>query len=290
MRAIITLSLVLASAVCGVLAANGPATAPAIPTTAPARDFSKELPRVPVPTPEESARHIRLIPGFEAELVAAEPLVFSPVAVDFDENGRAFICEMIDYPFPSPEPMGKIAVLEDTDRDGKFDKRTVLAEAIHWPTAVLCYDGGCFVGSAPDIHYLKDTNGDGKADIRKTVFTGFGKQNVQGLLNSFRWGIDNRIHGATGTNGGKIRRADLAENDPKNIAVNLSGRDFSFDPAQARSSPGKRGRPAWHVLRRLWPEVRQLQFGPHPASRLRRSIRRDQSARPVAAGAGQHRR
>jgi len=188
-------------------------------------DLARELPRIPPRSPQESAKLIKTLPGFKAELVAAEPLVFSPVAIDFDADGRAFVCEMVDYPFLEKKPLGRIAILTDTDQDGVFDARKVLADKLHWPTAVLCYDGGCFVGAAPDILYLKDTNGDGSADVREVRFTGFGTQNVQGLINSFRWGIDNRIHGATGTNGGKIT-VQGRDAEP----VDLRGRDFSFDP------------------------------------------------------------
>ncbi|QOV91290.1 c-type cytochrome [Humisphaera borealis] len=183
---------------------------------------------------------IKVIPGFKPELVAAEPLVFSPVAIDFDEDGRAYVCEMVDYPFESPQPLGRIAVLTDTNDDGVFDKRTVLADKLAWPTAVICFDGGCFVGSAPDIIYLKDTTGDGVADERKVVFTGFGKQNVQGLLNSFHWGIDNRIHGATGTNGAKIAPPKTIDTKPVE-AIDLRGRDFSFDPRKLDLRPESGG-------------------------------------------------
>src|SRR5438045_3046145 len=77
-----------------------------------------------------------------------------------------------------------------------------------------------------DILYARDTNGDGKADVVRKVFTGFSRSNVQGLLNSFQWGLDNRIHGATSSNGGQVRRAD----DPAAKPINIGGRNFSFDP------------------------------------------------------------
>ena len=69
-----------------------------------------------------------------------------------------------------------------------------------------------FVGAAPDIYYCKDTDGDGKADERKVVFTGFGRSNVQGLLNWFHWGLDNRIHGATSSSGGESPPAGRCPN------------------------------------------------------------------------------
>jgi putative membrane-bound dehydrogenase-like protein len=154
----------------------------------------------------------------------------SPVAVSFDENGRMFVVEMRDYSERRDERLGRIRMLEDTDGDGRFDKSTVFADNLPWPTAVICYDGGVFVGASPDIYYLKDTNGDGVADVREVVFTGFGKGverlNVQQLLNSFTWGLDNRIYGANGGNGGSI----TSPKRPNDKALELRGRDFSFDP------------------------------------------------------------
>ncbi len=191
-----------------------------------ATEFEDELPRIPPHAPAEALATFQTLPGFHMEQTAAEPLVHSPVAIDFDENGRMYVVEMIDYSEQDKEFLGAVRVLEDTDGDGRFDKSTVLADKLSWPTAIACFDGGVFVGAAPDIYYLKDTDGDGKADIRKTVFTGFGRSNVQGLLNSFRWGLDNRIHGATSTSGAQVLRADLPDAKP----VVVSGRDFSFDP------------------------------------------------------------
>ena len=176
-----------------------------------------QLPRVPATPPEMALGTFKVKPGFQLELVAAEPLVIDPIALSFDEDGRCFVVEMRDYSERRPERLGRIRRLEDTDGDGRFDKSTVFAPDLPWPTAVICWDGGVFVGATPDILYFKDTNGDGVADIREPIFTGFAadyapfatnKLNVQALMNSFNWSLDNRIHGATSFNGGKVKRVD----------------------------------------------------------------------------------
>lgn len=193
-------------------------------------DLSAELPRIEPLSPDDALKAFELPPGFRIELVAAEPLVFDPVAISYDEHGRAYVVEMRGYSEQDNENRGQIACLEDVNGDGRYDKRHVLVDGLSWPTAVICWDGGVFVGAAPDIWYFKDTDGDHAADVRKRVFTGFGKSNVQGLLNSFRWGPDNRIHGATSSSGGSIQRVD--DNDqPIGEPLNLNRRDFAFDPS-----------------------------------------------------------
>ncbi|MSR56357.1 MAG: c-type cytochrome [Planctomycetaceae bacterium] len=189
-------------------------------------DYSDELPRIPPHEPADALETFETLPGFRIEQVAAEPLVHSPVAISFDEAGRMYVVEMIDYSEQGEEFLGTVRLLEDTNRDGRFDKSTLFADKLSWPTAIVCYDGGVFVGAAPDIYYLKDTDGDGQADVRQTVFTGFGRSNVQGLFNSFHWGLDNRIHGATSTSGAQVVRPDAPDAPP----INLNGRDFAFDP------------------------------------------------------------
>ncbi|MDG1890897.1 MAG: c-type cytochrome [Verrucomicrobiota bacterium] len=173
--------------------------------------------------------------GFAMDLVAGEPLVVDPVAMDFDAHGRAFVVEMVGYSEHRPERLGRIRLLEDRNDDGVFDSSQIYAQGLAWPTAVTCYDGGVFVGATPEILYFKDTDGDDVADLRRLVFTGFAADsapyrvdqlNMQAMLNSFHWGPDNRIHGATGPAGGRVfspMRPDLSP-------VNLRGRDFSFDP------------------------------------------------------------
>ncbi len=189
-------------------------------------DYSSELPRIPSRSVEESLKAFDLVKGFGIQCVASEPLVASPVATCFDADSHLFIAEMRDYSEQETEKLGRIRRLVDKDQDGVFDSATVFAEGLSWPTAVIAYDGGVFVGAAPDIWYFKDHDGDGVADEKRIVLTGFGRTNVQGLLNSFRWGFDNRIHGATSVSGGQVKRPE----DKDSKGVDLRGRDFSFDP------------------------------------------------------------
>lgn len=200
-------------------------------------DFKEELPRIPPHEPDAALGTFRTLPGFEMEQVAAEPLLQSPVAVAYDADGRAYVVQMIDYSEQDKEFLGAVRLLEDTNGDGRFDKSTLFADQLSWPTAICCYDGGVFVGAAPEIYYLKDVDGDGKCDLRETVFTGFGRSNVQGLFNSFHWGPDNRIHGATSSSGAQVRRPDDEQSPP----LNLNGRDFSFDPRTREIRPESGG-------------------------------------------------
>jgi putative membrane-bound dehydrogenase-like protein len=203
-------------------------------TTPPPQAAVERLPRIPPREPAAALGSFQLAPGYRIEQAAAEPLVHSPVAVDFDARGRMFVVEMIDYSEQEHDGLGAIRILDDADHDGRFEKSTVFARGLSWPTGVLCYDGGVFVAAPPDLLYLKDTDGDGAADERRVVFTGFGRSNVQGLMNSLRWGLDSRVHGATSSSGApRVTRPD----DPAFKPVNLNGRDFSFDPRRLDLRP-----------------------------------------------------
>ena len=193
------------------------------------KDFQSELPRIKPLGPKEALKSFRLKPGYRIEQIASEPLVTDPVAMSFDEHHRLYVVEMKGYSEQENELRGQIRLLEDTNDDGKYDRSFVFASGLSWPTAIICYNGGVFVGAAPDIWYFKDSDGDHRADVKRKVFTGFGKSNVQGLLNSFRWGLDNRIHGATSSSGGIVKHAETAK-QKENPPVNLRGGDFSFDP------------------------------------------------------------
>lgn len=195
-----------------------------------AKDYKAELPRIPPLEPAEALKSFRLRPGFRIELVAAEPLLTNPVAIDFDENGRMFVVEYPEYnqeTNPSFKRRGLIRMLEDTRGDGRYDKSTIYVDNLDAPTAVACHDGGIFVGTVPDILYCKDTKKDGKADVRVKVFTGFARDKAgEAMLNSFRWGLDNRFHVSTSLAGGLVRRADQPDAKP----VNVRSQGFLFDP------------------------------------------------------------
>ena len=184
-------------------------------------------------SPQEAAASFEVLDGFRMELVAHEPQVTDPVAACFDEDGGMYVCEMIDYPYRPKEgetPLGRVRYLQDSDGDGTYDKSWIFADAIVWPTGAACWNGGVYVAAAPDIWYLKDTDGDHVADVRRKVYSGFGDRNQQGGVNNLAWGIDHAIYGAGSTNGGQIRRVDKPDEPP----IILSGRDFRFDPRNER--------------------------------------------------------
>src|SRR5438093_1008010 len=205
------------------------AAASAPPANRP-RSLKDEIPPLIPKDPDKALATFRTLAGFRMELVAHEPNVTSPVAAAYDEDGRLYVVEMRDYPNPlkpGETPLGRVRLLEDRDGDGVFETSHVFAESLPWPTGIACWDGGVYVTAAPDIWYLKDTDGDGKADVRRKVYTGFGTENPQAIVNNLQFGVDHKIYGTTAGNGGEIRAVDRPESPP----VSVRGRDFRFDPA-----------------------------------------------------------
>ena len=206
------------------------------------RNITKEdMPRIPFTAPEHALSTFTLAAGFQLEMVASEPMVSDPVDACFDEHGRMFVAEMHGYPF-SHEPTrlnpdgggmknaGIIRMLEDTDGDGVMDKSVVFADDFSWPTSICCYDGGVYVIAPGHLYYFKDTDGDNKADIRRSVLTGFGRGNVQALSNGLIWGLDNRIYFAAGRNPAELTSAT-------GQMLNARGGDLRFDPRKEIFEP-----------------------------------------------------
>lgn len=195
-----------------------------------AEGVAEALPRVKPMSPEESLKAMVVKSGIRVELAAAEPLVHDPVAAAFDEHERMYVAQVPAYNayvLKDFNKRGSIALLEDQDRDGRYDTSVVFADDLDYPTAVACWDGGLFVGDAPDLLWLKDTDGDGKADQRKVVFTGFGKDKAgESHLNSIWWGLDNRFHLSTSLSGGNVVATAAKGAKP----VSVRGRGFIFDP------------------------------------------------------------
>lgn len=178
-------------------------------------------------SPQQSEALIRTKPEFVVELVAAEPLVTDPVAIDFGPDGRLWVAEMHDYPAGLTgdyAPGGRVRVLTDVDGDGRYDTSRVFLDDIPFPTGVTAWRKGVLVCAAPDILYAEDSNGDGAADVRRVLYSGFGTHNYQARVNSLVYGLDNWVHGACGLFGGQI--TSFADKSP----YPLGDRDFRIHP------------------------------------------------------------
>jgi putative membrane-bound dehydrogenase-like protein len=179
--------------------------------------------------PAEALRQFELEPGLRIELAACEPEVVDPIAVRFDEDGRMWVVEMRDYPHGPPsggKPLSTIRVLTDDDGDGRYEGSRTFAEGLLFPTGLQPWRGGVIVTLAGEVAYLKDTDGDGRADLCETWFRGFAAENPQLRANHPRFGLDNRVYVANGLRGGAIVDARRAAAKP----LSISGRDFRFDP------------------------------------------------------------
>jgi uncharacterized protein len=159
--------------------------------------------------PEESMKHMHLPEGFEVQLFASEPDIYKPIAMAWDARGRLWIAETVDYPNNLQSPgkgHDRIVILEDTKGTGKADKFTVFAENLSIPTSLTFARGGVIVTQAPDTLFLKDTDGDDKADVRQTLFSGWGTHDTHAGPSNLRYGFDNWIWGTVGYSGfnGKI--------------------------------------------------------------------------------------
>jgi len=159
--------------------------------------------------PDEAARRMTVPPGFAAELFAAEPDLVNPVAMAFDERGRVWVAESLEYPRRDAGPgRDRIKVLTDTDGDGRADRATTFLDGLNIPSGIAVGHGGAWVAAAPDLLFVQDTDGDGTADRREVVVTGFGRLDTHELPNSLTWGPDGWLYGLNGVfNGSHVHYA-----------------------------------------------------------------------------------
>ena len=154
----------------------------------------------PLP-PEESQKHLVLPDGLEAKLFASEPQIGKPITMTWDHLGRLYVAETVDYPNemqPRGQGRDRISIVEDADGDGRADKVGLFADGLSIPTS-LCYaEGGLIVAQAPDMLFLRDTDGDGKADERRVLFTGFKTNDTHAGPSNLRYGLDNWIYAIIG--------------------------------------------------------------------------------------------
>jgi mono/diheme cytochrome c family protein len=156
-------------------------------------------PPAPVLTPAESMKTVQLAPGFRLELAASEPLLEDPVALSFDENGRAYVVEMRGYMLDidrtgERDPISRISRLEDTDGDGRFDKSTVFIDGLILPRAIAAVNGGVLYVSDYQLYFARDTDGDGKADKTELIDADYGRGNVEHAPNGLFRAMDNWIY------------------------------------------------------------------------------------------------
>ncbi len=216
-------------------------------------------------SPAESLAKIHVPDGFKVELAAAEPLLESPVAIDWDERGRLWVVEMVDYPLGldgKGKPGGRVRILEDADGDGRYDKTTLFADGLKFPTGLLTWREGVLVTAAPEILFLKDSDGDGKADVRQVLFSGFLEGNQQLRVNSLRWGLDNWVYCASGAHHGGYGAATKIKSRLNGREYEIGSRDFRFRPdtgeLEAQSGPSQFGRNPddwgnWFGVQNSWP-------------------------------------
>ncbi len=155
-------------------------------------------------TPDQAQKFLLAPAEFEIKLFASEPLVVKPIAMAFDERGRLWVIEAHDY--PNIVTNGKagndqVKILEDGDGDGRADKVTVFADRLNLGTSLTFANGGVIVAAAPNMLFLKDTNGDDKADVQQILSTGWGTSDTHAGPSNLQYGPDNYVWGTVGYSG-----------------------------------------------------------------------------------------
>ena len=156
----------------------------------------RDLKDIPNPDPELERKSFIMAEGFEVNLFAADPLIAKPIQMNFDSRGRLWIASSSIYPQIQPgQPANdRILVIEDKDNDGVADSTEVFVDGLLIPTGVEPGDGGAYVANSTELVHFKDTDGDGKADDRRVMLSGFGTEDTHHILHTLRWGMDGQLY------------------------------------------------------------------------------------------------
>lgn len=221
--------------------------------------------QVPEPlSPEASLAKLHLRKGFTASLIATEPEVLDPVAFDWDDEGNLWVIEMADYPLGMDgkgKPGGRLVILSEADKTGRYQKRKVVVDDLSFPTGVLTWRDGALVTAAPDMLFIKP-NGE-----KKVLLTGFSEGNQQLRVNGLRWGMDGWVYCAGGAHTVNYNKTTSIESKLTGQKIELGARDFRFKPdtgeIDPQTGPSQFGRvrddwghwfgvqnskPLWHVI------------------------------------------
>jgi putative heme-binding domain-containing protein len=193
---------------------------------APVEDVSSFPPR----TAFEEQKALHVPPGFEIQLVASEPAIHKPLNLAFDDLGRLWVTDTVEYPYPArpgTKPRDSVKVLSDFQPDGRAGRIDTFADGLSIPIGVLPLPSGreAFVHNFPNIYLMRDTDGDGRADVRQAVYGTFGNRDTHGMTNAFTWGFDGWVYACHGyTNDSKVQGTDR-----RPISMN-SGNTYRFRP------------------------------------------------------------
>jgi putative membrane-bound dehydrogenase-like protein len=165
----------------------------------------REITKAQKPLSAEQSQKLATVPvGMQLQLFASEPDIVNPIHVAWDAHGRAFVVETIDYPNNLQKgDLGhdRITVCEDTDGDGKADRFTRFCEKLSIPTSLCFADGGVICTNGSDVLFLRDTDGDLRADERRVLFTGFSMGDTHAGVSNLRWERDGYVYATVGYSG-----------------------------------------------------------------------------------------
>src|SRR5437588_248267 len=159
----------------------------------------QDVPPGPALSPQQAIARYKLPDGFKMEVVAAEPELINPTSFTFDDQGRIWVTESVEYPRASAgKGQDRVKILESTKHDGHYDKVSLFKDGLNIPCGVAIGNGGVYVTNSPDVLFLQHTDGDGKADKEEVILTGFGRDDRHELPNSLTWGPDGWLYGMNG--------------------------------------------------------------------------------------------